>query len=84
MVVFCLFLLLVLLFLFLFLVVVVFFNLLSIPSWRRCPLPASSLSAFFCLLSLLLSELVSGLIWSDSVYLVTTHGWVRSGLVDVR
>ena len=76
MIAFCLFLLFVLLFVFLFLDVVGFFVFFFVPSWRRCPLLATCLSAIFCLLSLCLSELVPGLIWSGSVYLVTTAGFV--------
>ena len=59
------------------------FCLFCAPSWRRCPLLANSLSVVFCLISLLFSERVPGLIWFDSVYLVI-HGWIRSGSVNVR
>ena len=43
---------------------------------RRRPLLTTFLSVLFCLLSLLISERISGLIWFDSVYLVTTAGFV--------
>ena len=74
MVAFCLFLKIVRLFVFLFLVVVGGFCLFFVPSWQRCPLLATSLSVVFYLLSPLFSERVSGLVWSGSVYLMTTAG----------
>ena len=40
------------------------------------PLLATFLSVLFCLLSLLISECIPGLIWFGSVYLVTTAGFV--------
>ena len=51
---------------------------------RRCPLQATFLFVLFCLLSLLISERISGWIWFGSVYLVTTAGWIRCGSVNVR
>ena len=45
---------------------------------RRCPLLATF---FFCLLSLLISERIPGLIWFGSVYLVTTAGFVADQLM---
>ena len=48
---------------------------------RRCPLLATFLSVLFCLLSLLISERTSGLIWFGSVYLVTTAGSVADQLM---
>ena len=48
---------------------------------RRCPLLATFLSVLFCLLSLLISERFSGLIWFGSVYLVTTAGFVADQLM---
>ena len=53
-------------------VCVFFFFCLS----RRRPLLATFLSVLFCLLSLLISERFSGLIWFGSGYLVTTAGFV--------
>ena len=53
-------------------VCVIYFVCLS----RRCPLLATFLSVLFCLLSLLISERFSSLISFDSVYLVTTAGFV--------
>ena len=53
------------------------FGLFFVPSRRRCPLLAPFLSVSFCLLSLFFfSKHVPGLIWSGSVYLVTTAGFV--------
>ena len=70
------FLLFVLLFVFVFVFLVdmhFIFYLLCVPSWRRCPWLATSLSVFFCLLSSpFFSEHVHGLIWFGSVYFVTT------------
>ena len=48
---------------------------------RRCPLLATFLSVLFCLLSLLIFERFSGLIWFGSVYLVTTAGFVADQLM---
>ena len=48
---------------------------------RRCPLLATFLSVLFCLLSLLISERISGLIWFGSVYLMTTAGFVADQLM---
>ena len=48
---------------------------------RRCPLLPTFLSVLFCLLSLLVSERFSGLIWFGSVYLVTTAGFVADQLM---
>ena len=48
---------------------------------RRCPLLATFLSVLFCLLSRLISERISGLIWFGSVYLVTTAGFVADQLM---
>ena len=48
---------------------------------RRCPLLATFLSVLFCLLSLLISERVSGLISFGSVCLVTTAGIVADQLM---
>ena len=48
---------------------------------RRCPLLATFLSVLFCVLSLLISERFSGLIWFGSVYLVTTAGFVADQLM---
>ena len=42
---------------------------------------ATFLSVLFCLLSLLISERISGLIWFGSVYLVTTAGFVADQLI---
>ena len=49
---------------------------------RRCPLLATFLSVLFCLLSLLISERFSGLVWFGSVYLVTTAGFVADQLMS--
>ena len=46
---------------------------------RRCPLLATFLSVLFCLLSLLISERISGLIWFGSDYLVTTTAGFVAG-----
>ena len=80
---FCLFLLLVLFLCFCVSLIYFYFYfcLLCAPSWRRCPLLGNSLSVVFCLLSLLFSERVSGLIWFGSVYLVTTAGFVADQLM---
>ena len=43
---------------------------------RRCPLLATFVFVLFCLLSLLFSEGIPGLIWFGSVYLVITAGFV--------
>ena len=48
---------------------------------RRCHLLATFLSVLFCLLSLLISERFSGLIWFGSVYLVSTAGFVADQLM---
>ena len=48
---------------------------------RRCPLLATFLSGLFCLLSLLISKRISGLIWFGSVYLVTTAGFIADQLM---
>ena len=48
---------------------------------RRCPLLATFLSVLFCMLSLLIFERFSGLIWFGSVYLVTTAGFVADQLM---
>ena len=61
-----------------------FFCLLYVPFWRRCPLLATFLSASFGLLSLLFfSDHVSGfdLVWFR---LSCEHDWIRSGSVGVR
>ena len=58
-----------------------YFCFLCAPSWRRCPLLGNSLSVVFCLLSLLFSERVPGLIWFGSVYLMTTAGFVADQLM---
>ena len=42
---------------------------------------ATFLSVLFCLLSLLISERISGLIWFGSVNLVTTAGFVADQLM---
>ena len=48
---------------------------------RRCPLLATFVSVPFCLLSLLFSERIPGLIWFGSVYLVMTAGFVPDQLI---
>ena len=48
---------------------------------RRCPLLTTFLSVIFCLLSLLISGRIPVLIWFDSVYLVTTAGFVADQLM---
>ena len=60
--------------------VCVFLFMFSILS-RRCPLLASSLSALFCLLSMLISDSRFDLVWFR---LSCDHGWIRSGSVNVR
>ena len=65
--------------LFLLFVILFVFSLSCLP--RQCPLLATFLSVFFCLLSLLISEEIPGLIWFGSVYLVTTAGFVADQLV---
>ena len=42
---------------------------------RRCPLLATSLSALFCLLSMLISDSRFDLVWSR---LSCDHGWIRT------
>ena len=83
MVTFCLFLLFVFLFVFVFLVDLFsfFVSFVSLPAWRRCTLLATFLSVVFCLLPLLFSERVPGLVWLGSVYLVTTAGFVADQLL---
>ena len=58
-----------------------FFCLFCDSAWRRCPLLATFLSVSFCLLSLLFSERIPGLIlvWFR---LSCDHGWIRSGSVN--
>ena len=75
-----LFLLFVLLFVFVFLIDLFLFFVFSVPfpAWRRCRLLPTFLSVVFCLLSLLFSERVPGLIWFGSACLVTTAGLVDS------
>ena len=53
------------------------FSILS----RLCPLMATCLSVFFCLLSLLISYFRFDLVWFR---LSCDHGWIRSGSVNVR
>ena len=53
------------------------FSILS----RRCPLLATSLSVFFCLLSMLISDSRFDLVWFR---LSCDHGWICSGSVNVR
>ena len=61
------------------------FTRYRVPSWRRCPLLATFLSVFFCLLSLffLLLRTCSrfDLVWFR---LSCDHGRIRSGSVNVR
>ena len=58
------------------------FRIRRVPPWRRCPLLATFLSVFFCLIFLFfLSERVPGLIWFGSIYLVTTTGFVSDQLM---
>ena len=61
-----------------------FVSYVSLPAWRRCPLLAtSSLYAVFCLCSLLFfsERILPGLVWFDSVYIVTTAGFVADQLI---
>ena len=48
---------------------------------RRCPLLATFLSILLCLLSMLISDSRFDLVWFR---LSCDHGWIRSGLVNVR
>ena len=69
---------------FCFLFFTAFVCLFCVPPWRRCPLLGSTfLSVPFCLFSLFffVSDRVSGLVWFDSVYLVTTTGLVADHLI---
>ena len=84
MVAFCLFLLFMLLFVSVFLVdrFCFFVSSVSLPARRpRCPLLDIFLSDVSCLLSLLFSERIPGLIWFGSVYLTTTAGFVANQLM---
>ena len=66
----------------LFLLFVILFVFVFVFLSRRCPLLATFLSVLFCLLSLLISERISGWIWFGSVYyLVTTAGFVADQLM---
>ena len=53
------------------------FSILS----RRCPLLATSCPSFFCLLSMLIFDSRFDSVWFR---LSCDHGWIRSGLVNVR
>ena len=63
------------------LIVILFVFYISCLS-RLCPLLATFfLTVLFCLLLLLISERIPGLIWFGSVYLVTTAGFVADQLM---
>ena len=48
---------------------------------RRCPVLATFLLVLLCLISLLISKRIPGMIWLGSVYLVTTAGFVADQLI---